>query len=141
MQTDSSASRTWRLSRSAWLKTATVEILSSRHARMMRRAISPRFAIRTLRNMGLRLGHPVRRRRAEARRADLAARGGLATRRAALATRLDRRPLAVRGTHDALELEQQFVRLVAVLERILLRNQPVAQEAQHRLVERLHPVL
>src|SRR5437867_1652169 len=51
MHTDSSASRTWRLSRSASLNTATVEILSSRQARITRSAISPRLAIRTFRTM------------------------------------------------------------------------------------------
>src|SRR4029450_6224140 len=46
MQTDSSASRTYLASRSASEWTTTVLILSSRHARLMRSAISPRLAIR-----------------------------------------------------------------------------------------------
>ena len=48
MHTDSSASLTWRESRSASECTATVAIPASRQAAMMRTAISPRLAIRTL---------------------------------------------------------------------------------------------
>src|SRR5688572_5081267 len=55
MQTLSSASRTHMAPRSASECTATVEIPISLHARWIRRAISPRFAIRTFVNMGLRL--------------------------------------------------------------------------------------
>jgi hypothetical protein len=51
MQTSSSANRTCSDSRSASLYTATVRIPSSRHARITRSAISPRLAIRTLRNI------------------------------------------------------------------------------------------
>src|SRR3954468_22970423 len=51
MQTSSSAKRTCSDSRSASLYTATVATPSSRHARMTRSAISPRFAIRTFLNM------------------------------------------------------------------------------------------
>src|SRR5262245_66598093 len=51
MQTSSSAKRTCSDSRSASLYTATVEIPSSRHARITRRAISPRFAIKTFLNI------------------------------------------------------------------------------------------
>src|SRR5262245_31591816 len=47
MRTAWSASRTWRAPRSQSEYTATVAIPSSRHARMTRTAISPRFAIRT----------------------------------------------------------------------------------------------
>src|SRR3972149_8455784 len=52
MQPASSASWTWRASASAWEKTATVRTPSSRQARMIRTAISPRLAIRTLENTG-----------------------------------------------------------------------------------------
>ena len=52
MQTASSANRTCRAFRSASEYTATVRTPSSRHARMMRSAISPRFAMRTFWNIG-----------------------------------------------------------------------------------------
>src|SRR5215472_7349187 len=48
MQTDSSASRTYLASASASECTTTVLMPSSRQARSMRSAISPRLAIRTL---------------------------------------------------------------------------------------------
>src|SRR5260370_31374813 len=51
MQNASSASRTCSEPRSASEYTATVLSPSSRHARMTRTAISPRFAIRTLENI------------------------------------------------------------------------------------------
>src|SRR6185436_4994136 len=57
MHTSSSAKRTWRLWVSAVEYTATVLIPSSRQAQMMRRAISPRLAIRILRNTGRSGGH------------------------------------------------------------------------------------
>jgi len=47
----SSANRTCRLLRSASLYTATVRMPISLHALITRSAISPRFAINTLRNM------------------------------------------------------------------------------------------
>src|SRR5690348_7749067 len=50
MQTASSAWRTWRESSSADEYTATVASPSSRQARTIRSAISPRLATRTLRN-------------------------------------------------------------------------------------------
>src|SRR5215218_9374983 len=50
MHTDSSASATYLASRSASECTHTVLMPSSRHARWMRSAISPRLAIRTLSN-------------------------------------------------------------------------------------------
>src|SRR5690348_14040902 len=50
MHTDSSASATYFASRSASECTTTVLMPSSRHARWMRSAISPRLAIRTLSN-------------------------------------------------------------------------------------------
>src|SRR6476661_10715281 len=58
MQTDSSASATYFASRSASEWTTTVLMPSSRHARWIRSAISPRLAIRTLSNSlsGLRAG-------------------------------------------------------------------------------------
>ena len=52
MQTDSSARRTYLASVSAVECTATVLMPSSLQARRMRRAISPRFAIRIFSNMG-----------------------------------------------------------------------------------------
>src|SRR3954454_3151905 len=54
MQTASSAKRTWSAPASASECTATVAIPSSRQARITRMAISPRFAIRTFLNKGLR---------------------------------------------------------------------------------------
>src|SRR2546426_11289723 len=51
MQTASSAKRTWREFRSASEYTATVAMPSSLHAQITRRAISPRLAIRILRNI------------------------------------------------------------------------------------------
>src|SRR5512144_2725016 len=53
MQIASSAKRTWSDSASAVECTATVESPSSLHARMTRRAISPRLAMRTFLNMRL----------------------------------------------------------------------------------------
>src|SRR6267142_1682367 len=50
----SSARRTWSAPRSASLYTATAAMPRSRHARITRSAISPRFAMRTLRNGGVR---------------------------------------------------------------------------------------
>src|SRR5687768_15028227 len=52
MHTASSAKRTWSALASAVECTATVAIPSSRQARMTRRAISPRLAIRTFLNTG-----------------------------------------------------------------------------------------
>src|SRR6185503_11498339 len=57
MHTDSSASATYFASRSASECTTTVLMPSSRHARWMRSAISPRLAIRTLSNS---LSEPLR---------------------------------------------------------------------------------
>src|SRR5258706_12959919 len=51
MQTDSSASFTWRLSLSGSEWTATVLMPISLQARMIRTAISPRLAIRIFLNM------------------------------------------------------------------------------------------
>src|SRR5512139_2839470 len=51
MQTDSSAMRTCMASASAVECTATVRMPISRQARMMRKAISPRLAIRTFSNI------------------------------------------------------------------------------------------
>src|SRR5512139_4336434 len=51
MHTDSSASLTYLASRSASEYTATVLMPISRQARWMRRAISPRFAIRIFSNI------------------------------------------------------------------------------------------
>src|SRR5918993_155575 len=53
MRTSSSANRTWSACSSASEYTATVLMPSSRHAMMMRIAISPRFAIRIFLNIGL----------------------------------------------------------------------------------------
>src|SRR5688572_30414021 len=53
MQTLSSAKRTWRAFLSADEWTETVRMPSSRHARMIRSAISPRLAMRPLLNMEL----------------------------------------------------------------------------------------
>src|SRR6476469_3885849 len=50
IQTSSSAKRTWSDSRSASEYTATVSSPSSRQARMTRKAISPRLAMRTFLN-------------------------------------------------------------------------------------------
>src|SRR6058998_644427 len=129
MHTDSSASRTWRLSRSASLNTATVEILSSRQARITRSAISPRLAIRTFRNMP-RLGGPqarsLPRPRGPGRCGRPSAFGQLQIgprSRLVLHHGVDRLPDAVRGGEDALELQRQLVRMVAVPEGVLLGDQ------------------
>src|SRR5690348_6229158 len=53
MHTASSANRTWSADASAVEWTATVAMPSSRQARMTRRAISPRLAIRIFLNTGL----------------------------------------------------------------------------------------
>src|SRR5688572_26238442 len=53
MQMASSARSRYALPRSASLNTATVSMPNSRHARMIRRAISPRLAIRMRLNIGL----------------------------------------------------------------------------------------
>src|SRR4051794_36577572 len=53
MQTASSAKRTWRARASASECTATVATPSSRHARITRSAISPRFAMRIFLNGGV----------------------------------------------------------------------------------------
>src|SRR5262249_39685910 len=141
MHTDSSASRTCRLSRSASLNTATVAMSSSRQARITRNAISPRLAISTFLNKGrprLLARHPLLLRRRAA--------GGTAGTRSAGAGlvvalgRLDRLPRAVRGAGEALELQAQLVRVVAVPERFLLCDEPLAQQRQHALIERLHAV-
>src|SRR5262245_28530909 len=130
MQTDSSASRTWRLSRSASLNTATVEILSSRQARITRSAISPRLAIRTLRNMRAWSDptHPI------------GTTAGLGPGRFCR-LRIHWLPHAIRSARDSLELEGKLVGIVAVLERFFLADRSVAQQAQHRLIEGLHAVL
>src|SRR5437773_1689869 len=146
MHTDSSAIRTWRLSRSASLNTATVEILSSRQARITRSAISPRLAIRTLRNMPL-SGSQARSRsrpRGPGRPGWPSALGQLqigAGSRLTLHHGVDRLPDAVGGGEDALELQRQRVGMVAVPERVLLGDQTGLQEAQNRLIEALHAVL
>src|SRR5881409_1199724 len=112
MHTDSSASRTCRDSRSASLNTATVAMRSSRQARMTRSAISPRLAIRTLRNTEpLFAADPVGLGRLVA---------DLAQSDRGIGGRLDRLPGPVGGGGDALELEREFVRVVAVPERLLL---------------------
>src|SRR6266536_2384380 len=163
MHTDSSASRTCRLSRSGSLNTATVEILSSRQARITRSAISPRLATRTFRNIrprtrprpggerpasspGLRvaylsLRHPVglSRRRAGQARARLSERGPLGLPRRLL--RVDRTPGAVRRARNALELEHELVGMVAVFERHLFGDELGLEHGQHRLVEGLRAVL
>src|SRR5262245_17666776 len=110
MQTDSSASRTWRLSRSASLNTATVAVFSSRQARMIRSASAPRLATRTLRNIPLPSfleRELVLRVVALRQRTRLRARCG-AERAAAVGGRIDRLPLAVRGRRDTLELKTQL---------------------------------
>src|SRR5262245_36433542 len=127
MHTDSSASRTCSESRSASLNTATVAMRSSRQARMTRSAISPRLAIRTLRNTRSFAAGPVGSARAGRGAGGLGLGGGTFG-----------APHAVRGPGDALQLERQLVRVVAVLERLLLADDPLAQQRQHRLVERLH---
>src|SRR5512136_2129060 len=60
MHTDSSDNRTYLASRSASEWTTTVLMPSSRHARWMRSAISPRLAIRTLSKRGLGLPEATR---------------------------------------------------------------------------------
>src|SRR5436309_9418248 len=62
MQTSSSANRTWREFSSASENTATVLMPSSRHAKMIRSATSPRLAIRIFLNI---VGADLRSARAE----------------------------------------------------------------------------
>src|SRR5206468_5460326 len=131
MQTDSSAKRTCRLSRSASLNTATVAILSSRQARITRSAISPRLAIRTLRNIPLGTARP---------RAELGC-FRVGRRFPQVLVRLHRLPYAIRGGVDALELEVQLVGVVAVLQRLFLGDDPLEKQGHDRLIERLHAVL
>src|ERR1700739_2817760 len=81
MQTDSSASFTYLASLSASEWTTTVRMPISRQARWMRRAISPRLAMRIFSNMvGSRLsvsaGEPARREDADKSGAPGAAGGG-----------------------------------------------------------------
>src|SRR6185437_2556502 len=66
MQTDSSASRTCFRLASAVECTATVLMPSSRQARRMRRAISPRLAMRIFSSMGMELQRGAARRQGEA---------------------------------------------------------------------------
>src|SRR5258705_12478692 len=75
MQTDSSASRTGRESASAVEWAMTVRIPISRHARMIRSAISPRLAMRILWNISR---GSARRVHQEERLADLDGLGVLA---------------------------------------------------------------
>src|SRR6516225_2941017 len=69
MRTASSASRTCGAPASASLYTATARTPSSRHARTMRSAISPRLAMSTLSNIQLRGGEDGGERRARELRA------------------------------------------------------------------------
>src|SRR5258706_10275386 len=132
MPTDSSARRTWGLSRSASLNTATVAILSSRQARITRSAISPRFATRTFRNMPLELAHPVGLGpgpgRGRSPGLGECRPGGVRGR----APALHRRPGPDRGAGDALELEDQLVGGIAVLERCFLFDETGLEQRLHR---------
>src|SRR6185503_16874997 len=132
MHTDSSARRTWRLSRSASLNTATVATRSSRQARITRSAISPRFATRTLRNMRpLFAAHPLGAPTGRTERLrDRAAAQHLGFVRQRAGRRVDGLPRAVGGRRDALELECELVRVVAVLERLFFRDEALAQQRE-----------
>src|SRR3954464_14082407 len=115
MHTSSSAKRTCRLSRSASLYTATVRIPSSRQARMTRRAISPRLAIRTFRNTS-----------------------GPAVRWKGFGRALPHFLLAGRHPGDA---EGELAGVRRVVHRPLVADPPPRVEVEEALVEALHPVL
>src|SRR6185295_2838787 len=107
MQTASSARRTWSESRSASEKTATVSIPSSRAARMIRNAISPRFATRIFRNIRLDRTLFV----------------------------LERLPGLVGRGVDSLHAQLELGRVGAVPERRLEVDLPLGMELHDRLVE------
>src|SRR5665647_1148396 len=115
MQTSSSAKRTWSDSRSASEYTATVWIPSSRHARITRRAISPRFAIRTFLNISVRpsAGHVL---------ADVV-------------------PPGIARTGNSLNAKREFARVRCVVKCVLVRDDSLLVPVHQRLIEALHSVL
>src|SRR3979411_666680 len=114
MHTSSSAKRTCSDSRSASEYTATVSTPSSRHARMMRSAISPRFAIRTFLNIA---------------------------RRSAGGVGLEAGPARVAGAGHALDPQRELAGARGVEHGALVRDGPLRINAHERLVEALHAVL
>src|ERR671933_1094034 len=118
MHTSSSANRTCSDSRSASEYTATVSMPSSRQARMTRSAISPRLAMRTLRNIA---------------RYDAA--------RARALTVLEARPARVARRGHALHAQRELARVAREEQRALVRDDALRIPAHDRLVEALHPVL
>src|SRR5688572_5745053 len=115
MHTSSSAKRTWSDSRSASEYTATVCIPSSRQARMTRRAISPRFAIRTFLNMASEgSGNHVLR---------------------------DRVPRRVAGPCNSLDSQRELAWVRRVIQGVLVRDDALLVPVHERLVEALHAVL
>src|ERR1043165_3405879 len=113
MQTSSSANRTCRDSRSASLYTATVAMPSSRHARITRRAISPRLAISTFLNIRL----------------------GLAT---LLPGDVGEGPVG--RALDAAEAQCELARIARVEQRHLVADHALVIPLHQRLVEGLHAV-
>src|SRR6476661_10493943 len=114
MHTSSSANRTCSDSRSASENTATVSTPSSRHARMMRSAISPRLAMSTFLNIGARSA------------------GGVG---------LEAGPARVAGPGHALHAQRELAGARGVEHGALVRDDPLRVVAHQRLVEALHPVL
>src|SRR5438093_12576183 len=112
MQTASSAKRTCSESRSASESTATVSIPSSRAARRIRRAISPRLATRLFLNIPL---DEIR-------------------------FLLERLPGFVRSAVDPLHAELELGRVGAVPEPGLEADLPLGMHLHDRLVEGLDAV-
>src|SRR5579885_1950427 len=149
MHTSSSAKRTCSDSRSASEYTATVCTPSSRHARMTRSAISPRFAIRTSLNMtscqsgrseefigagfaaGRKSGHPVPRSPSSL---------GLTTFGFASAVRilLEPRPRAVAGAGHALHAQRELRGTRRIEHGALIGDRAARVMLHERLVEALH---
>src|SRR5258706_13224492 len=113
MHTSSSANRTCSDSRSASEYTATVCTPSSRHARMMRSAISPRLAIRTFLNI-------------------VGSGGGVG---------LEAGPAVVAGAGHALHAQRELARARGEEHRAVVRDDRLGVEAHQRLVEALHAIL
>src|SRR5438046_4162371 len=118
MQTSSSANRTWREFSSASENTATVLMPSSRHAKMIRSATSPRLAIRIFLNM---------------RRADRGRPGGAAPR---LPGPYRKQPLAVLDRLPALNIDVHD--LAVVLRFDFVHQLHRFDDAEHLSLFHLH---
>src|SRR5688572_3484705 len=149
MQTSSSAKRTCSDSRSASEYTATVCTPSSRHARMTRSAISPRFAIRTFLNTGAPRGrrsfHCVQNPLKHVRASRSPVRG-FASRAcrvmgSRLRVRLEARPAVVARASHALHPQRELARAGGIEHRAFVGDDTLRIVMHERLVETLHPVL